>query len=141
MERARVASLMSPFPYHVDAAQDLWTARALMEQHGIRHLPVLLDGNLAGIVTHRDVQVAIAVAGEGASEVRIPVWSVCERDAYVVDLETEVAEVAETMANRQIGSAIVTKHGKLAGIITTVDVCRAYAKLVRVPRAPRDDVA
>ena len=122
---------MTPFPHHVDAAQDLWTARALMDQYGIRHLPVMRDGELAGIITHRDIDVSIAVAGDHASEVGIPVWSVCHRDAYVVDIHTSVAEVADTMANQQIGSALVTKDGRHAGIVPTVDLCRALASVLR----------
>ena len=126
-----LVTVMPPFPHHVDAAQDLWTARALMDQYGIRHLPVMRDGELAGIITHRDIDVSIAVAGDHASEVGIPVWSVCHRDAYVVDIHTSVAEVADTMANQQIGSALVTKEGRLAGIVTTVDLCRALASVLR----------
>lgn len=140
MDVTRVATVMTPFPHHVDAHEDLWTARALMQQHEIRHLPVMRDGKLAGIVTSRDVEVAIGVAGEGVKEVRIPVWSVCERDPYVVELDAAIADVANTMADRHIGSALVTRKGKLAGIITTVDICRAFAELTRKHEQP-DDVA
>jgi acetoin utilization protein AcuB len=140
MDLTRVANVMTPFPHHVDAHEDLFTARGMMQQHGIRHLPVLREGKLAGIVTSRDVEIAMGVAGPGVQEVRIPVWSVCERDPYVVDLDTPIAEVASTMADRHIGSALVTRKGKLAGIITTVDICRAFAELTRKHEQP-DDVA
>jgi CBS domain-containing protein len=101
---------------------------------------VIRDGDLAGILTSRDVEIALGVAGPEASAAGIPVWSVCERDPYVVDLDTPIAEVASTLANRQIGSALVTRQGKLAGIITTVDICRAFAELTRERTTP-DDVA
>lgn len=140
MNVTRVATVMTPFPHHVDAHDDLYTARAMMEQHGIRHLPVIRDGELAGIVSSRDVEIAIGVAGPNVQEVRIPVWSVCERDPCVVDLEAPIADVASAMADRQIGSVIVTRKGRLAGIITTVDICRAFAELTRKHETP-DDVA
>jgi CBS domain-containing protein len=38
--------------------------------------------------------------------------------------------VAGTMAKRHIGSAIITKKEKLAGIFTSTDACRALAKLL-----------
>jgi acetoin utilization protein AcuB len=57
-----------------------------------------------------------------------------------VDLDTPIAEVASTMADLHIGSALVTRKGKLAGIITTVDICRAFAELTRKHEQP-DDVA
>lgn len=134
-----LVTVMTPFPHHVDAAQDLWTARALMDQYGIRHLPVMRDGELAGIISHRDIDVSIAVAGDHASEVRIPVWSVCQRDVYVVDIQTSVAEVADSMANQHLGSALITKSGHLAGIVTTVDLCRTLASVLR-ERGGGDDV-
>ncbi|MGO9803915.1 MAG: CBS domain-containing protein [Steroidobacteraceae bacterium] len=41
--------------------------------------------------------------------------------------ETKVARV---MAQNRIGSAIVTKHGKLVGIFTVTDACRALAEII-----------
>jgi len=131
MPRVTLVNVMTPFPHHVDAAQDLWTARARMDQYAIRHLPVIHDGELAGIISRRDIDVAIAVVGPDASRVRLPVWSVCRRDVFVVDIQTPVAKVADDMANQQIGSALVTKNGKLAGIVTTVDLCRTLGRMLR----------
>ena len=39
-----------------------------------------------------------------------------------------------------IGSALVTKHGKLVGIFTVTDVCRVFAEFLKSLRLP-DDVA
>ncbi len=39
-----------------------------------------------------------------------------------------------------VGSVLVTRKGKLAGIITTVDICRAFADLIRT-QPPPDVVA
>jgi CBS domain-containing protein len=35
------------------------------------------------------------------------------------------------MAERHLGSALVTRGGKLVGIFTTTDACRALARLLR----------
>jgi acetoin utilization protein AcuB len=56
-------------------------------------------------------------------------------DAYVenpciVPASTPVAKVARVMADNRIGSAIVTKHGKLVGIFTVTDACRALAEIL-----------
>jgi CBS domain-containing protein len=140
MDSTRVATVMTPFPYSVDAAEDVRTAHAVMTAHGIRHLPVMRDGELGGIVTAREVEVALAVLGDGNPEVAMPVWAICHRDPYTVELDAPIAEVADAMANHQIGSVLVTRKGKLAGIITTVDICRAFAELVR-KRVPPDEPA
>jgi CBS domain-containing protein len=136
MDVRRVASVMTPFPYSVDAREDLRTARAMMTQHGIRHLPVMREGTLAGIVSERELEVALAVRGERDPEAPLPVWAICRRDPYVVELDEPMTAVAEAMANRHIGSVLVTRKGKLAGIITTVDICRAFAEAIRKPDLP-----
>jgi acetoin utilization protein AcuB len=41
-----------------------------------------------------------------------------------------VATVARTMAEKRIGSAIVAKNGKLVGIFTVTDACRALAQVL-----------
>ncbi len=136
MDVTRVASVMTPFPYSVDAREDLRTARAMMKQHGIRHLPVMFDGVLAGIISERELDVALALTDEHMSQAPIAVWAICRRDPQVVEIDESMATVAELMANRQIGSVLVTRKGKLAGIITTVDVCRAFAAVIRTPSVP-----
>lgn len=136
MDATRVATVMTPFPYSVDAREDLRVAHAVMKQHEIRHLPVMREGALEGIVSERELEVALEVIGERDPEITLPVWAVCTREPYTVDLDASIADVADAMANRQIGSVLVTRKGKLAGIITTVDICRAFAELVRAQHVP-----
>lgn len=137
----RVADVMTPFPHAVDAHEDLRTAHAMMREHGIRHLPVMREGRLAGIVSSRELEIALELLDERDPAVALPVWAVCKRDPYTVELDARLADVADAMANQQIGSVLVTRRGKLAGIITTVDVCRAFAALVREEPAPPDEPA
>ena len=133
----RVASVMTPFPYAVEAHESVHTARAMMRQHEIRHLPVMRDGELVGIASARELDVAMELLSEREPEIELPIWAVCRRDPYTVELDASVADVADAMANQHIGSVLVTRKGKLAGIVTTVDICRAYAALLR--KAPLPD--
>lgn len=57
------------------------------------------------------------------------------RDAFVeqpciVSASAPVGKVAKMMAERHIGSAIVTKNDKLVGIFTVTDACRALAQVL-----------
>jgi CBS domain-containing protein len=47
---------------------------------------------------------------------------------YVVGFNTPLNEVAAQMAQRHIGSAIVLRRGKLAGIVSALDICRIFAE-------------
>lgn len=129
---------MTPFPYSVAANEDLGVARAMMESHDIHDLPVLRDGVLAGVLSARDVALGFDVFGAANTAIPLQVWTMCTREPYVVEIDVPLAEVADEMANRRIGCALVTKHGKLAGILTVTDVCRALAALLR-ELGPRDD--
>lgn len=126
-----LVAVMTPFPHAVHAEDEVATARAMMEQHGIHHLPVLRDGRLAGIVSNRDIELAGDVLERGDGSIGMPVWAICTRDPYVVEIDTRLDVVAAEIANRHIGSALVVKHGKLAGIVTTTDLCRTLAELLR----------
>jgi len=41
-----------------------------------------------------------------------------------VDFSASVQSVASHMAEHRLGSALVTKNGKLAGVFTSTDACR-----------------
>jgi CBS domain-containing protein len=45
------------------------------------------------------------------------------------------------MAENRIGSAIVTKDGKLVGIFTVTDACRALAEVLEGHREESNDAA
>lgn len=140
-----VLSVMTPFPYAIDAGATLDDARAMMDQHGIRHLPVLRDGVLAGVLSERDLALYTDVLAQERAGLAMPVWTICTREPYVADIHTQLAEVADRMAELRIGSAVITKNGKLAGIVTVTDVCRCFASLLRelarVADEGDDDVA
>ena len=50
---------------------------------------------------------------------------------YVVDAGEALDKVVSSMAKQEIGSAVVTQEGKLAGILTTTDVCRVLGEVLR----------
>lgn len=147
MKRAPVlASVMTPFPFSIEGSETISRAQAMMEEHGIRHLPVTENRELIGVLSDRDVRVARRVGGEpghGSDPPDPLVASVCSRPPYVVELSAALDEVLVEMAERGIGSAIVVRQDKLAGILTTTDVCRVLAQVLRdiVPPPGDDDVA
>jgi len=43
---------------------------------------------------------------------------------------TPLSEALREMARRKIGTAVVLRAGKLAGIVTLIDVCEAFAEVL-----------
>ena len=127
MSVATVGAVMTPFPYSIDIGEDLVTARVLMEERGIRHLPVIAGGKIAGVITDRDIVIAGALMGD--REAPLLVREVCHMPAYVAEVSDQLDRVLLEMADRHLSAAVVVDHrGHLAGILTIGDVCRLYAE-------------
>lgn len=115
---------MTPFPYTIESDTALDQARAMMLEHGVHHLPVTRLGDLIGVVSQREVSIALAVV-EGRMT-RVEDVAICP--AHVVDAHADLRKVVEHMAANHIGCTLVTREAKLVGILTGTDVCRALAK-------------
>jgi len=126
-----VASAMTPFPYAIDVNDTLRHARAMMVQHDVRHLPVLREHALVGILTDRDLKRALDPALGLPPLDELFVRDVYVPEPYSVDSSTPLDVVLEHMATQHVGSTIVTKHGRVAGIFTATDACRVYCEHLR----------
>ena len=124
-----VKAVMTPFPYFVDVNASISTAKEMMQRHTIRHLPVTEDGELVGVVSDRDIRLVLDPSLEAPPEERC-VGDICIRDVYTVELLDPLDDVLREMARRHIGSALVVRQGKLAGIFTVTDACRLFADLL-----------
>lgn len=135
----RVKAVMTPFPHWIDSSEPLLTARDMMQQFRVRHLPVKEGGELVSIITDRDLKFVMDDRLGLPPREAMLVREICVYSAYVVDLETPLSDVLLTMAERRIGSAIVTRHGQLCGIFTATDACREYGKTLRKKEFPQGD--
>ena len=132
-------TVMTPFPWWVEIDDPLLTAREMMRQHKVRHLPVKEGGKLVSVVTDRDLKFALDPELGLPPRESLRVRDVCVFTTYIVDIETRLEVVLDTMAERRIGSALVTKEDKLVGIVTSPDICRALATLIRDLRGEDTD--
>lgn len=124
----RLADLMTPFPYSVDAQATVAEAVEFLRAHKIRHLPVTEGGSFVGVVTDRDIKLMLGPDFAYPDARELKVRDVMVEDPYVVDVDTPLHTVLRDMAEQRIGSTIVTRDGKLIGIFTSTDACRAFAE-------------
>ena len=125
-----VKTFMTPFPFSVAAQASLAEALAFMRKEGIRHLPVSSDGDLVGLITDRDIKLLLGPEFASPDADTVKVSEAMLPDPYTVDLNTPLDIVLNSMVDRHIGSAIVTRKRKLAGMFTGTDACRALATLL-----------
>jgi CBS domain-containing protein len=123
---------MTPLPHTIEASHSIHEAKAIMDLEKIRHLPVTSDGRLVGVLSARDLKLAFVLSATGNSSETIQVGDVCNLEAYLTEFSTPVDQVLSVMLKRKLGSVLVTREGKLVGIVTTTDICRNYSELLKI---------
>ncbi|MCC6649419.1 MAG: CBS domain-containing protein [Polyangiaceae bacterium] len=114
---------MSRDPHTIGRDQPMRAAYDLMRRHRIRHLPVLDGGRLVGVVSLGDLRL-VETSGD-VDPASVPVEEAMSAEPYAVPPDTPVAEVAEEMAARRYGCAIVVDGHAVVGVFTTIDALRA----------------
>ena len=125
-----VESVMTSFVLSVEIDELVRVAEDIMTDHEVRHLAVTDSEMRVGVVSDRDIAF---VSNEGDADLRdrLRVRDVCSLDVYSVERDEPLDRVLSEMADRHIGSVIVTDAGKAAGVFTATDACRHFAEFLR----------
>lgn len=121
---------MTRTPAFVKADSSLLEVQELFASKSFRHLPVLIESEVVGILSERDVYLAGSLAESSETMRTLSAADICSPDPYTVDISTPLAEVVQTMGERKLGAVIITEFDTLAGILTTTDVCKMCTKLL-----------
>jgi len=124
-----ISHYMTAKPYTIDRLASLADAHRVMKEHDVRHLPVLDDGDLCGIVSERDLHMVESLIGADPTSTLVDT-AMTDRP-FIVTSDTLLDEVVEIMTDRKYGSVVVVGHGGVEGIFTTVDACRALTQILR----------
>ncbi|MEZ5560428.1 MAG: CBS domain-containing protein [Pseudomonadales bacterium] len=127
MKEPLLKQVMTPFPFAVELSAPIGRARQLMMEHHVRHLPVTDEHELRGLISDRDIKLLLGPELGSPDPRELTVQDAYVEDCYMVDMEQPLRVVLRAMAERHIGAAVVTAHGRLAGIFTATDACRAFA--------------
>jgi acetoin utilization protein AcuB len=123
MTPAPVASWMSS-PVHTVVPETLAAdAVTLLRRHAIRHLPVLENDHVIGVVTDRDLR---GTAGD------TPIRAIMSQPVTVVSPRTGIDRAARLLFDRRIGCLPVVEDGRLIGILTQTDAVAALVAVVRL---------
>lgn len=126
-----IERFMTRTVHTIGASSSLSEAHRMMNEHSIRHLPVLEAGRLVGMVSQRDLHLIETLQGVQPQEVTVE--EAMSQDVYAVAPDTPLAEVARTMAAHKYGSAVVLLEGRVQGIFTTVDALAALEQVLGGP--------
>ena len=108
-------------------------ALALLQRHRIRHIPVVEDERIVGILTDRDVKRATPSLLSGVSQedydrvlAQTHVSQVMTRNPFSVTPSTSLKDATKLLAERKYGALPVVEGDRLVGILTNTDLLRAF---------------
>lgn len=138
----RVRELMEVDVLTLDADDHLDLAADLMRLARVRHMPVLGQGAVVGIVSQRDLFRAgvssvlqLARTAEREWLARIPVAHVMTAPVFSVGPHDSVRNAVSVMLAKRIGCLPVVDGGRLVGILSESDCLRYLARLLEIADA------
>jgi acetoin utilization protein AcuB len=145
-----VADVMTRSVVTLFEEDDLDHIDEAMEKFRFRHVPVVDDGKLVGLVTRSDLRgvssSSLDPTGPARDEVlkkRLFVREVMTTDVRTAHPETPILEAARLMRDAKIGCLPVVESGdRLVGIITSTDMLDLVANMLdrtARPRIPRPE--
>jgi|KBSSwiStaDraftv2_1062776.scaffolds.fasta_scaffold1314580_2 acetoin utilization protein AcuB len=130
-----VRDVMQTKLHTVTPATTLPEALRLTGQRGVRHLPVLDDDRLVGIVSDRDLKRAMASPATSleAHELnylldRLRVEEIMTRTVITIGRTSPIEDAARVMVQEKIGALPVTEDRQLIGLVTETDVLQLFVR-------------
>jgi len=113
---------MTKNPVTIETGDTLAEARRRMDKGGFRRLPVMEHDQLVGIITERDLRQHVGDLEH--TRVKTAMASQVVRVAPEMLLD----QAANLFVKHKVGGLPVMDGAKLVGIITTIDMLRAFAQ-------------
>lgn len=124
-----VEEFTTPDPISIEESLSFAELLKLMTSQNIRHLPVMRDGELAGIISDRDVRLFAGMPA--ADRADLTAADIMSEDLISVDASTPLDQVAQLMSAEKISSLIVTENDEFLGIFTASDALNALIEILR----------
>ena len=131
----RVEQLMSVPPATVAPGDSLHIADGIMSMGVVRHLPVVKDGELVGLVSQSDVLRSPALLAplfgmtvDSKAALRaLRVEDAKSSPVFTIGPDASIQDAAARLLDHRVGCLPVLEEGRLVGIVTTSDLLRAVA--------------
>ncbi len=127
----RVGEIMNQEPITIGPKTPVGQALKLMQQHQIRHLPVIKDDIMVGWISARTLREVLLAS---MLEV-ITVADVMVQAPISVTPDTSVEEAARLVHEHRIGGMPVLEGDKLVGVLTVNDLLSAFIVMLGLLRS------
>lgn len=134
-EEVLVSEIMSKNPITISSSESLYEVEKQLNQHSIRHLPVVEGDKLIGVISRSDLlRISITDLNDDEDGVESVLFDnytipqVMTKVPVFIDISSTVKEAAQLLTRQSFHSLPVLDNGKLVGIITTTDLIRYLLK-------------
>lgn len=127
----RVGQIMNKKPITIDPEKRVGQALQLMQQHQIRHLPVIKGERMVGWISARTLREVLLAS---MLEI-ITVGDVMVEAPITVTPDTSVEEAARLVHEHRIGGMPVMEGDRLVGVITVNDLLSAFISMLDLLRS------
>lgn len=134
MRRSRertVREIMMGSPVTLKPDDTLKLANDVISLGRVRHIPIVDDGRLVGVLSERDLigTAANRIFGlkqktRSALLKTLLIKDIMKKRILTVEPDTKIREAARLMATKEIGCLPVMSEGALVGLVTTTDILR-----------------
>ena len=131
-----VREIMMGSPVTLKPEETLDLANDVISLGRIRHIPVVEDGRLVGLLSERDMMGAAATTIFGLNERvsrrcsrAVLIKDVMKKKVVTVKPDTPIKDAAHLMKEKKIGCVPVVNEGALVGLVTTTDILRYVENL------------
>ena len=130
-----VSEIMTKNIIALDKNNDLTSAEALFKRYHIRHIPVVKEESIIGMLSYTDLlKISFADATEDERNIDTVVYNmfsieqVMTKDVVTVSSNTSIKEVAKILAEKEFHALPVVDDSILVGIVTTTDLIKYMLK-------------
>ncbi len=127
-----IREVMKSDPVWISPSIKLSDAYKLMIEKSIRHIPVVDNEKLAGVVTDRDLRLATSTLSEHPFDPEAAVGEVMSHPVKTAHPNDPVELATQTMRELKIGCLPVIEDMKLVGIVTVTDLLDALLLLTGI---------
>lgn len=130
-----VRDIMTAHPISVAPEASIHDAFLLMQENQIRHLPVMQEGKLLGMVSNRDIRwVVSAFVTPSLEDLKHQsIERLMVRPVLTVDEDQPIEEAARIMRTHKVGSLmVVNAQDEVVGIATGIDLLDAIIEMTGV---------
>lgn len=122
----KLSEIMTPEVVTIDPEATLQQAAQMMASLDVGMLPVMVDDDLLGVITDRDI--TVRAAARGLDPKRTQVRYVMTEAAICGSDTQEITQGAKQMMNHRIRRLpILDQHQRLVGIVSLGDLVKALA--------------